>query len=53
MELVLIIVVLGAVAVLALTAVGRDLTRANRERNARAASAHGLEPPSDRKRDRK
>ena len=36
------IVVLGAVAILAVTAVGRDVSRANRERKVRAASAHGI-----------
>jgi type II secretory pathway pseudopilin PulG len=39
MELVLMIVVMGVVAALALTAVARDLRRANRERKARAAGA--------------
>ena len=39
MELVLMVVVMGVVAALALTAVGRDLYRANRERKARAAGA--------------
>jgi hypothetical protein len=39
MELVLMVVVMGAVAALALAAVGRDLCRANRERKARAAGA--------------
>lgn len=43
MELLLILVVLGAVAVLALTAVGRDLSRAKRERLARATQEHGAE----------